>query len=39
MATPVGWVAAATLLAAEAGGAVVGGILGDKIEGKDDDKE
>lgn len=36
MATPVGWIAAATLLAAETGGAVVGGIIGDKIEGKDD---
>ena len=37
MATPVGWVALATLVASEAGGAIIGGVIGDKIEGKDDD--
>ena len=37
MATPVGWVAAAALVASEAGGAIIGGAIGDKIEGKDDD--
>ena len=37
MATPVGWLAIATLVASEAGGAVLGGIIGDKIEDKDED--
>lgn len=39
MATPVGWVAAATLVAAETGGAILGGALGDAIEGKDEEEE
>lgn len=35
MATPVGWAAAVTtLLTSEIGGAVIGGAVGDKIEGK-----
>ena len=38
MATPVGWIAAATFLASEAGGAVIGGAIGDKISGKDEDE-
>lgn len=39
MATPVGWVAAATLIAAETGGAILGGAVGDAIEGKDEEEE
>lgn len=39
MATPVGWIAAATLVASEAGGAVIGGAIGDKITGKDEDDD
>ena len=39
MATPVGWVAAAALLTAEAGGAVIGGAIGDKISGKDEEEQ
>ena len=38
MATPAGWIALATLVASEAGGALIGGVIGDKIEGKDDDE-
>ena len=39
MATPVGWVAAATLIAAETGGAILGGAVGDALEGKDEEEE
>lgn len=39
MATPAGWIAAATLIASEAGGAVVGGAIGDKITGKDEEED
>ena len=31
-----GWVALATLVASEAGGALIGGAIGDKIEGRDE---
>lgn len=34
-ATPIGWVAAATLLTSQVGGAVIGAVIGDKVEGPD----
>ena len=37
MTTPVGWIATATLAASELGGIIVGGKIGDKIEGEDSD--
>ena len=37
MATPVGWIATAAIVASETGGAILGGVIGDKLEGKDDD--
>ena len=37
--TPVGWLATLTFVAAEAGGALIGGAIGDKLTGKDEDEE
>ncbi len=39
MGTPATWIALTSLISSEIGGAVIGGMIGDKIEGKDKDND